>query len=296
MPDFLVIGAMKAGTTTLCGHLARHPGVFFSTPKEPQYWSRAHVRERGVGWYQGLFAAARPDQRCGEGSACYSRWPEFDGVPGRIAAAMPGVKLVYIVRHPVERTYSHYGHEMEERHLHGTGPQRTLAEALAELPNLIDASLYHAQIERYLAHFPRAALHVLLLEDLRRAPDATWGALEDFLGLAHAPLGAGGEAADNRAGDRLARVESRRRVQHLRRLPGVRHAVDWLPAGVRHAAGNLLRRPALTRWWMRQRVAEHRAALSPLTPALRAELLERFREPNRRLEAFLGRELPEWRQ
>ena len=234
-------------------------------------------------------------QLCGEASACYSRWPDFDGVPARIGALLPQVKLVYALRHPVERAYSHYGHEMEERALNGTGPQLSFEDALASIPNLTDAGLYHAQIERYLARFPRGALHVLTLEDWRRDPTATWRDLQRFLGVAHVPLAADPSDAENRAGDRLARVSTKRAVRRVRSLPVLGNALRLLPAELRAKGRALLRRPAFARWLMRERVEQHRAGLARMRPETRATLLERFREPNRALERFLGRELPEWR-
>jgi hypothetical protein len=108
-PDFFIIGAARAGTTTLATELSHHPKVFVCDPKEPFFFSHESVRARGCeSWYQGLFARRRPDQICREASTSYSCWPECGDVAGRIALAMSGARLIYLIRHPVERAYSHY--------------------------------------------------------------------------------------------------------------------------------------------------------------------------------------------
>ena len=114
LPDFMLIGAMKSGTTTLHAYLSRHPGLFLCTPKEPGFFSRDERYARGLDWYRELFTDAQPEQLCGEASTCYSRWPHFENAAPRIAADVPGAKLLYITRDPVERAYSHYRHLMEE--------------------------------------------------------------------------------------------------------------------------------------------------------------------------------------
>src|SRR5690242_14831106 len=80
LPDFVVIGGMKCGSTTLFEYLCRHPDVFMCTPKEPGYFSREKVMARGEAWYRSLFADAKPTQLCGEASTCYTRWPHFGDV------------------------------------------------------------------------------------------------------------------------------------------------------------------------------------------------------------------------
>ena len=112
-PDFLLIGANKAGTTSLIDYLRLHPRIFISRIKEPCFFSDPAQRARGEGWYESLFAGARPDQLRGEGSTTYSRWPYLEepwtlDPREEILARRPDVRLVYLVRHPVDRAFSHY--------------------------------------------------------------------------------------------------------------------------------------------------------------------------------------------
>ena len=293
LPDFLVIGAMKSGSTTLWRHLDQHPRIFLCRPKEPQFFSREAVFARGFAWYRSLFATARSDQLCGEASTCYSRWPHFGDVPARLAEHLPAAKLVYILRHPVDRAYSHYGHVMTERAVRGTGPSLTFEQALEELPEILDTSLYLRQIERFLAHYDRESLHVLTLDDLQRDPETTLDAVHAFLGLEALPVDAdSGSRTENRADHRFARASMGRTIRALRRHPVIGRLRGLLPVSMRREVVARLRSPAVAVRLFERRFEAHRAGLSPLRPETRRRLLARLAGPTRELEAFLGQRLP----
>lgn len=293
-PDFILIGAMKSGTTTLDQHLRRHPGVFMCEPKEPQYFSREEILARGEAWYRGLFASAREDQLCGEASACYSRYPHFPDVPERIRGAAPNVKLLYIIRHPVERAYSHYAHRLLEKRLTDPNYERTFEEMLAETEELVDTSLYLKQIERYLAQFPRERLLVLLLDDLEADASVVLRQVCAFLELPHEPFGEAEAIVANESGWRLARRRARERLRAIRRAPVISQCVDALPASWRRDGFRWLHK-GLARSFVGKRIsADQNARKSPLTDETRRMLLERFAAPTRELEGFLERKLPQW--
>lgn len=295
LPDFIVIGAMKGGSTTLWGLLARHPQIFMCEPKEPQFFSRTERFERGLDSYRSLFASASPAQRVGEASTCYSRWPHYGDVAKRIADCVPNVKLVYQLRHPVERAYSHYKHLMEERVARGTGPLVSFAQALEEVPEILDASRYALQIERYLAHFPRAQLLVLTLDDLRARPLETWQELQAFLDVTPQEIASGGLPIDNASGTKVARGGMRQIVRRVRSLPGWARIKALMPANARRGVRAWLLRPEVARRIQGARMRAHQESVSPLDAASRHSILERLDEQTRALERFLGRELPEWR-
>jgi hypothetical protein len=294
LPDFLVIGAMKGGSTTLWGLLARHPQIFMCEPKEPQFFSNPDRPGRDLAWYRALFAGARPDQLAGEASTCYSRWPHHGDVAARIAARLPRVKLVYQLRHPIDRAYSHYRHLMEERVAKGIGPTIAFADAVIELPEILDASRYLVQIEQYLAHFPREQLHVLTLEDLRARRQETWRGLQAFLGVSPLDLASDPLPVDNPSGTKVARSGMRRIIRRVRALPGWAAVKRLVPAALRREGRTYLLRPDVARRLQGARVREYAHEILPLDPALRRLLAERLEEPTRALERFLGRELPEW--
>jgi hypothetical protein len=296
MPDFLIIGAMKAGTTTLWRQLSQHPSIFLCTPKEPQFWSRDHAQARGLAWYASLFADARADQRAGEASTCYSRWPHYGDVPARLARALPRVKLIYLLRHPIERAYSHYGHLMEERAVAESGRVLTFEEALESLPEIVDASRYLQQIDRFLAHFPREALHVMLLDDLRAKPHASWRALQGFLEIPPVSLPRAGFDVENRSGMRVAQGKMRATVARLRRRSGLSTLIDLVPTAARHGVRRWLDRPEVARRFMEREVSALQRSVSPLDLRTRASLAGRLSESTRALADFLGRDLSGWRE
>ncbi len=297
LPDFIVIGAMKSGTTTLFELLQRHPRVFMCHPKEPQFFSRDPVYARGESWYRELFSEARDDQICGEASACYSRWPHFGDVPGRMARHVPGVRLLYIMRHPVERAYSHYAHIMQARLMRSEGVI-SFEQALDEIPEIIDASLYLTQIEQYLAHFPAEHLLLLTLDELSSEPGPTLDRVQSFLGLERADLLANGAVHANVWGDRAARHKLRIALEKLRRTRPFQLARGLTPAPVRRAGRELIlgapRLQSLLKQLLKRRTEEEQQQLSPLLPATRVQLLERLEEPTRDLERFLERPLTPW--
>ena len=166
-PDFIVIGAAKCGTTSLCDLLGSHPEIFFSNPKEPRYFSNterfgtAEFRD----WYESLFAEVNNEKRVGEGTTTYTH-PEIAAtVAGRIREAIPHCRLIFMARHPIRRLES----DWRMRHFEGWAPG-DINEAVRDNPSLITHSLYHKNLEAYRRLFPKQQLKVVLLEDLSADP------------------------------------------------------------------------------------------------------------------------------
>ena len=108
LPDFIIIGAAKAGTTSLYALLDRHPDIFMPAHKEPEFFARDDHYAKGIDSYATLFEGATPHQQVGEASTLYSLAPFFGHTAGRIKAHLPQVKLIYVMREPVARAYSFY--------------------------------------------------------------------------------------------------------------------------------------------------------------------------------------------
>jgi hypothetical protein len=163
--DFLIIGAMKASTTSLLATLDTHPGVVASAVKEAQFFVDEVGGRRGRDWYRSLFAHGSPGQLRGEASPQYTFFPFYDGVPERMHAAVPDVRLVYLVRDPVDRLVSHWRHALarglETRPLQ----MAALHDARLQMP-----SRYWLQLERYFAHFEES--QVLVVDSGALAQDA----------------------------------------------------------------------------------------------------------------------------
>ena len=178
LPDFLVIGALKAGTTSLFEYLRGHPQLFLPDAKELGFFVAEHQWSHGLDWYRAQFAAAPGGARCGEVSPAYAWYPSFGGVPERIASVVPDVRIVYLVRDPFERMRSqwHQGIALGKE-------RRTLTRAVLETPDYVDCSRYATQLERYLRVFPREQVHVVVSERLRDARGETLRGVLGFLGV-----------------------------------------------------------------------------------------------------------------
>ncbi|WP_425398136.1 sulfotransferase family protein [Aeoliella sp.] len=176
-PDFIVIGAMKCMTSTLHEQLAAQPGVFMTTPKEPNYFSNDDVYARGEGWYRSLFSESQEHDLCGESSTHYSKLPTYPETVERMRTAFPQVKLVYVMRHPVDRLVSQYVHEWTERRV-----SCSINEAVDDLPEMVDYSRYAYQLAPYLRTFGPENVLPVFFERLRATPQSEMERIADFLG------------------------------------------------------------------------------------------------------------------
>ncbi len=303
LPEALIIGAAKSATTSLFFRLIRHPGIFGgagegeegasvtrSKDKEVCFFSDDHNYEKGLKWYSDHFTKAQPDQLCIEASTNYTRWPQLPATPERIARHIPNARLIYLVRHPVDRAYSHYVHRYT-RELHPGRPiLASFEEHILVDPMCIDSSLYMRQIERYLEHFPRSALHVVLTSDLKRQPEDTLTGVCKFLDIDPAGLNLGEQSAreSNESSAVLASKTRGAITGPLSRIPVVGSLARRMPQSWKDRAYAIL---AKTRYG---RKAAQSFTPPPLTPQVRAKYLKFFEGPNAELAKFLGRDLPEW--
>jgi hypothetical protein len=196
LPNFVVIGAAKSGTTSLHRYLAAHPDVYMSQTKELNFFvsvrgqapdagngprPRGGNWAQGIEWYERQFQAANGARAVGEASPRYSMHPYLPGVPERMAEVIPNAKLVYVVRDPITRMVSHYVQRTRRRTLHETRP---LEVALTEEGGeYLSTSRYAHQIEQFLQHFDHRRLLVVLSEKLRSDRDTTMSRILEFLGV-----------------------------------------------------------------------------------------------------------------
>src|ERR671935_979384 len=165
LPNLIVIGAAKCGTTSLHEYLDEHPEISMSAEKELHFFVDGKNWGRGLAWYESHFDSAAPVR--GESSPGYSAFPLYRGVPERMAETIPDAKLVYLVRDPVERIASHYTHRTVNWPEMGS-----LEDALAD-PHarewLVTPSHYWLQLEQYFAHFPAEQILVVDSDELRES-------------------------------------------------------------------------------------------------------------------------------
>jgi Sulfotransferase domain len=179
LPNFLVIGAMKAGTTSLYHYLKVHPQVFMPPTKELDFFVEELNWGRGLDWYEQQFERAPHDKvALGEASTSYTMHPHYRGVPERISENLPEARLIYVVRSPIERIRSHYQHDVI------TGDEgKPIDEAVLENPAYIDCSRYAYQIEQYGEYFSSDQLLIITSEMLDRARPEAMCRVFEFLGV-----------------------------------------------------------------------------------------------------------------
>lgn len=206
MPDFIIVGAQKAGTTSLFSYLAQHPQLHPSSKKEVHFFSdgkRAGVDRfgRGERWYRAHFPrreTLRDGDRAFEASPSYLFHPL---APERIHRMVPTARLIVMLRNPVDRAISHYFHQ--RRKGRETLPilealqaeEERLAPALAREDyrdpvfrqfSYKSRGVYHEQIRRYLEYFPPEQLLIFDADDLFTCPEATLVRVWDFVGVEEA--------------------------------------------------------------------------------------------------------------
>jgi Sulfotransferase domain len=197
LPEFLVIGAQKAGTTALYAYLRWHPAITGPSWKEVSFFDRHWWR--GERWYRGQFPLRSAGRLVGEASPSYLFHPL---APERVRSLLPDVRLIALLRDPVERAYSQYQHEValgreplsfedaleaEEERTRGE-VERLVADPRAFSRDWWDHTyaargLYAEQLERWLAVFPRNQLLVVATDELGEKPAETYAAVLSFLGV-----------------------------------------------------------------------------------------------------------------
>lgn len=164
-PDFIIVGAMKCGTTTLAAQLGAQEGIFVTEPKEPCYFSDNAVFAKGPDWYAGLFAGASPGDIAGEASTHYTKRPDLPRTVERMKAALPEVRLVYMIRDPMARIVSHYIHEWSQGVL-----SRPLEVEIDAHASLVDYGLYGFQIAPFVEAYGAEAICLTSLERMKADP------------------------------------------------------------------------------------------------------------------------------
>jgi hypothetical protein len=290
LPNLLIIGAAKSGTTSLHDYLDCHPEVYMARPngapaggeriandalpKEMRFWWRDDWRER-LPWYEAHFEVGEPVR--GEATPAYSAHPYHAGVPERIRSLVPDVKLVYLVRDPIDRIVSHWVQQRVD------GDRRPLATRLGapgfEDDSIVCPSRYAMQIERYLKLFAAERILIIDQHDLRHRRRETLRELFGFLGVDRDYWSPRFEREQNTREDKYALTRTGEPLFHRLDRLGRRATPDlWDRA-----------RPAARRALSR-RVTERPA----IEPELRARLESLLAPEVARLRAISGRDFASW--
>jgi hypothetical protein len=278
LPNLVVIGAQKCGTTSLHYYLDQHPEISMSRTKELDFFTTHGSWSKGMEWYAAQFDAAAPIR--GESSPSYTNYPIHAGVPARLHAVVPEAKLVYLVRDPIDRIVSQYIHdfttERERRPI-----DEVLAAGIGTHP-YVARSRYFMQLGHYLPFFPLERIFVVSQEELLHERTETLRRIFEFLetsdpGFAHA---------------RFARLKHRT-SSHRRRKTRLGSAV----ATAVRTGTRPFDPPRWLSWKAEQLLVfplSRRVGRPVLSDAVRRELVGELSEDADRLRELTGRAFEGW--
>ena len=180
LPNFIIIGAAKSATTTLTTILPQHPDVFISKPKEPKFFGRYY--KKGWDWYASRFKKGKDFALRGEGSTMYaSGLHSFSKTPELMHRYLPDLKLIYIVRHPLDRIVSQW------RHYRGRNPDCADFSELMRDRHLrkliVGCSMYYQRLSAFRRFYPDDQIHCMTFEDLLTSPKRSLRSMIRFLGV-----------------------------------------------------------------------------------------------------------------
>lgn len=261
----VIIGAAKAGTTSLFYYLAQHPDLFPSSVKETKFFLKETPSTVDLAQFKALFAGRTTEKWIFEASPHYALFPRYWGVADRLHRTWPDARLLYILRDPVERICSHYLYDLG----HGRQKHDFKEAVFAHDKHYTTGSRYCFQLQQYLPYFSRDRIKVLFLEELQTRPHDVLRDVFDFL-----------EVDSTFRPDVAVHNENRRTmvIRPLRRLELMPH---------------YKRLPRSLRTWIRTRF---RTALPRsrdiLTPEIADDITRLVADDVRQLREFLGRDLP----
>jgi hypothetical protein len=273
LPNLVVIGAQKCGTSGLHYYLGLHPEISMSSPKELNFFIAERNWDRGVEWYARHFDADAAVR--GESSPNYTAYPHHAGVPERMHSLVPDARLIFLVRDPIERIAAHWVHNYAKRREKGD----VAATVMHPNTTYLLRSQYHMQLRRFLNHYPADRILVLDQDDLRHRRVDTLRAIFSFVGV---------DAGFEHPG--FTRERHRTGRKHRATRAGLRLE----KAGMRVFGGKLPRG-----FWFAERLLFLRRPIDvPDTPdirdALRPEVITVLREDADRLREFTGRSFDHW--
>jgi hypothetical protein len=275
-PTFLGIGAQKCATSWLHDVLGGHPDIFTSVPKEIDFFTARY--DHGYEWYRRHFAAGAGARARGEASPSYFYNP---GVPERVRAFDPAIRVIVILRDPVDRAFSNHLHELRARHL----SSERFEDGLLNNPLYLEQGRYATHLGRWLAVFPREAVLPLIFEEITAAPEQAVRQVYEFLGVdargrfdasrrssneSVAYRNEGVQAVLRRGGDALRRAGLGAGLERVKALPPLRRLMEMNKRDLRLSA-------------------------PPPRPETRARLARELAPEMEALAAMLGRESLPWR-
>lgn len=274
--DFMIIGAMKSGTTTLSNILSAHPEICFSQKKEPHFFSKTESWQQDIDSYKALYTPIA-NQLCGEASTTYTCYPEFNKTTWKSLYEFNSqLKLIYIMRHPIDRIVSHYMHN----YLRGY-TDRSFEDDVLINPTYLNRTRYFVQIKPYLEYFGTDQVFLLTFEEFLANKQAVLQKMAQFLGIDFSKFDDFDEVHRNRS---VGETKRNVNIEKLRDSKWVQSVQPLIPAPVRTAISSTLHQSTARTL---DRKPEVSALLNNiLWDLLLLDILE--------IEKLMQRELTEW--
>lgn len=283
LPDFIIIGGMRCGSTTLWEMLDRHPGIGFPNEKELHFFDDRDGRwSKGIEWYANQFKGIPPGLICGEATPDYLF---HEGACERIAATVPGARLLVILRDPKERVWSHYWHNVRRGREPLTFEMALKAEesrlanpdpAIRSHFSYVERGHFVRRLRQYATLFGRDAIQVIFLEELKNDPETIMRQVCNHLGVQAVP-------------ELWEKMTPRRNQTDYPRWPMLSSLTTRMMKGVANTP--LLRIPAeaIAR---ATRPLRTYSGMSRMDPRTWETLEEIYQISDRELAEWLGRDVP----
>jgi len=273
LPNLIIIGAMKCATTSLHYYLSLHPEISMSRVKELSYFGVDNWYQ-GIEWYKSHFTDGSPIR--GEASPNYTNYPQQKDVATRMYTTIPEAKLIYIVRDPIKRIFSHYIH-----HFTRGDDKRTLVKALQKLDDnnsYVARSKYYMQLEQYLAYYPKQQIFILTTEELYTHRVETLKKVFNFIGVSPSFKSA--------------------KFDHIKHPTREKRCLNKIGQQLTNFSENHINRyhPGVQRYLVRMLCYpfSQRVEIPYLNESLRQDLEQVLQEDVQKLRAFTGYSFSEW--
>ena len=275
LPNLIIIGAQKCATSSFHYYLSLHPQIHMSREKELNFFIQERNWNKGLEWYKSHFTADAPV--LGEASPNYTNYPIYRGVPQRMVSTLGKIKLIYLVRDPVERIVSHYTH----RYVSGF-EDRAIDEALRPFHDgnpYICRSKYYMQLQQFLDYFPEDTILTISREDALLKRGDVLADVFRFLGV-----------DESFTSTRFMRQHNRSRIKRRNNRAG--RFLESLPC-----MKIIDRLPYRIRWnvrWLIFLPFSYRIKRPKLSDTVRNELAAYLADDVRRLRKLTGKGFTQW--
>jgi hypothetical protein len=277
LPNFILAGAPKSGTSSLWSYIRQHPDVFMPEDKELFYFDFNY--DRGVDWYRKQFSGHTDEQAIGEATVWYMRW---QSVPERMHEVLPDVKLIFVLRNPIDRARSNFWHDFRSGKYPFTMTfSEFIRSPIRDNRSIISSGRYFEHFQRFEQHFNRSQFIIFLTKDLKERPDDVLRDIYNFLGVDPSFL--------PNTQERLQKGWGFQYLDILRNADRLFYPIEqfagdtplrWLWRNSRH---------------FRQVFWKKNARPPEMSEEDRAYLRDLYADSNARLSDYLGRDLSHWR-